>query len=687
MRQRAVATALLATSQLLIPAALMARDAFANRSADGKTVVVCMDEAETPPQSLQTADGQIKGIYPDLARVPLEELGYKVQFRRLPWRRCVDHELKSGAADAALSAAWTKERAAYAWFPAGAEVDGPKCQSPSALICNGPALLVPSASAYKFDGNRAGIPQPVRVTFGYTQVDELRQRGITVDEGPNDFANVGKMLRDGTGSALVWSTAVQVLAAKAETKGRFRSVDGYNELSDGFLPFSKAGRLSKAEAERVWQAMASHRKNPEYERQIVASYAEPVAASATRSQGALVLCGGAIDLDAKSPTFMADFAPTLTALAGKADAASKLKLAAVMSGSPSKADALEAWQGSADDVGYDQLFSRLGFLPSLIPLIYDAYAAADLTPDWLKTIAASDIVFLNGGDQARHYRALQRDDGEDSLVMKNIRALLARGGVLVGTSAGTHVAGNPMFGNGQSKGYLDASDVYPLTQREQLPSRGKSPMIEHPRNESTGAFGKGLGLWDQILLDSHSSARGRLGRMIVALAASHQSPAFKSVNVAVGVDENTCAVWDIGARKGKVIGRQGVWIADIGSAKVNRVAGQRFRASDIELSYLMAGDTFTLTPAGRVGVITTDIKGHHDKSVRPWEPFAGDIFAEGQTTRAIQSFVSGDLTRMDAQTPGHKLVWRRSADTRLYWGPGAAQKFTVDRLRFDINAD
>lgn len=670
-----------------------------------KVVRICLDETEAAPLSFEDADGTVRGINADLARIPLEALGYKVEFKRLPWRRCIDHEIRSGASDAALSAAWSKAREEYAWFPRNADADGRVCRSPYALICNGPVLLVPVESAYRFKGNRQDVPQPVRITLGYAQVAEYRQRRIKVDEGPSDLANVSKMLRDGTGSALVWRTVIPSLEEGPATKGRFRIVDEFNELSDGFLPFSKSGKLTQAEVERVWEEMAKRRADPAYEKRIITSYDNLPAEVATAqerqvlqlnpgSQGSLVLCGGSLDLDPQSPSYLADLGPTLKQLVGKAQG-TKPVLAGVMSGSPTSADALDAWQGTKDDVGYDPLFTKMGLEPKLVPLSFTDFAAADTQVPWLKTVQDADIVFLNGGDQARHFRALMHDGGTDSALLKSIRAVLARGGVVMGTSAGTHVAGNPMFGNGQSYDYLSTNDVHAMSRTDQLPARGVHPRLEHPRDDSLGSFGRGLGFWDGVLLDSHSSARGRLGRMIVALAAAGRTGAFRDVAVGVGVDENTCVVWDIAARQGRVIGQRGIWIADLGEADLAPAGTRPFKGHGVELSYLMSGDSFSLTRKGRLGAVTSQRPEVTKRKAtgKPEQAFAGDFFGAEQTSAAVQAFVGRGLTRLEAQAlpeppktgAALRLVLRRTAKSRFYESAKMPASLTVDRLIIDLN--
>lgn len=236
-----------------------------------KTVRVCIDDAEKYPYSF-AKDGEVKGIHVDVAREAIEAAGFAVAFKFLPWKRCIEHEARLGSTDSALSAAWSQARESYLWYPAGANIDGPRCRSPFALICNGPVLLVPAGSSYAYDGKLASAPEPVRVTFGYVQSQVLKSLKKHVDEGPGDEFNVGKMVRDGTGSVLIWRLNLPRIERDPKLRGGFRVVEDSQDLSDGFLPFSRQGALTRQEAEKIWTELKRLRQDPGYMERIADRY-------------------------------------------------------------------------------------------------------------------------------------------------------------------------------------------------------------------------------------------------------------------------------------------------------------------------------------------------------------------------------------------------------------------------------
>jgi cyanophycinase len=122
-------------------------------------------------------------------------------------------------------------------------------------------------------------------------------------------------------------------------------------------------------------------------------------------------------------------------------------------------------------------------------------------------IERADFVWLTAGDQSRLVAALGATPVAEAL-RNRYRAGLVVGGVSAGMAAlsAVMITGEP------SAAESDATHVAP-----------------------------GLGLWPEVILDQHLLARGRLGRLMRAVA-DHPSL------VGVGVDEATCILVDDGRR-------------------------------------------------------------------------------------------------------------------------------------------
>ena len=121
-------------------------------------------------------------------------------------------------------------------------------------------------------------------------------------------------------------------------------------------------------------------------------------------------------------------------------------------------------------------------------------------PDFSETLTTARGVWLSGGDQRRIAAAYA-----GTLVEKRLRELLARGGVVGGTSAGAAVQSQVMITGGRTE-----ADV-----------------------------GAGFDLLPGAIVDQHFLKRDRLARLLDALG-KHPS------RVGVGIDEATAAVFEGG---------------------------------------------------------------------------------------------------------------------------------------------
>ena len=152
---------------------------------------------------------------------------------------------------------------------------------------------------------------------------------------------------------------------------------------------------------------------------------------------------------------------------------------------------------------------------------------------------------------------------EDIGRVSAIRRAHAAGGLISGSSAGAAVMSDPMITSGSS--------VEALAQ----------PLAGEP-HDTRLSIGKGLGFFPLGLVDQHFLQRGRLGRLVAALAATGWRHGF-------GIDENTAMVIEGGRLT--VLGESGLVHVDAG-----RLTGRRARTelAGLKLSYLDRGDSLDL---------------------------------------------------------------------------------------------
>jgi len=220
--------------------------------------------------------------------------------------------------------------------------------------------------------------------------------------------------------------------------------------------------------------------------------------------------------------------------------------------------------GEPEAVGEEsaQVFRSYGFDTEVAALTEANAAAMAHDPGLIARVGAFGSVYFTGGDQSKIVAALA-PGGVETPLLAAIRAAQAAGGLVAGSSAGAAMMSQPMIVGGTSI----ESVLHGLTDDPERPGL---------------MMGAGLGFFPFGLLDQHFIKRGRLGRLVVAMAEAGVRRGF-------GIDENTALLVENGA--GRVCGEYGVIMVDMGPAKVDRLS-RSFR--DFRLSYLDDGDAIEL---------------------------------------------------------------------------------------------
>jgi len=204
---------------------------------------------------------------------------------------------------------------------------------------------------------------------------------------------------------------------------------------------------------------------------------------------------------------------------------------------------------------YEKAFEDLG-VKELRELYIDERAQAS-DPDKLALFDEASGVFFTGGDQLR----ISSQVG-DTPVENRVRELLRRGGVVAGTSAGASMMSETMLVRGSS------SESYRIGDLHMAP---------------------GLGLVRDMIIDQHFAERGRIGRLLGAVAHNPRV-------LGVGIDEDTGAIMEGDVLR--VIGRGAVYVVDGADVTHSNVAeadpDQALSMHGVRLHVLSAGDSFDL---------------------------------------------------------------------------------------------
>ncbi|HEX8523166.1 MAG TPA: cyanophycinase [Tepidisphaeraceae bacterium] len=178
--------------------------------------------------------------------------------------------------------------------------------------------------------------------------------------------------------------------------------------------------------------------------------------------------------------------------------------------------------------------------------------------DNIQLLSDACAIYFTGGDQLR----ITSQIGGTPLFQRMLE-IHQEGGVIAGTSAGAAAVPDTMLISGDGK--------------------------ESPRVASLG-MAPGLGLLKGVVVDSHFAERGRLGRLLGAVA---QNPS----NLGIGIDENTAIVVE-NEQRFRVLGSGAVYIIDGQHISYSSLSEEDPQGSmsihGTQLHVLTAGDRYDL---------------------------------------------------------------------------------------------
>src|SRR4051812_26373945 len=205
---------------------------------------------------------------------------------------------------------------------------------------------------------------------------------------------------------------------------------------------------------------------------------------------------------------------------------------------------------------YRKVFHQLGVKDVVHVPVADRDAAFD--PAVVDTLKSAKVIFFSGGDQVRITSRLG-----GSTLCDAIRKFYEGGITLAGTSAGTSCMSETMLVGG-------AGD-------------------ESHKVGNSLLMAPGLGLMTNVIIDQHFAERGRIGRLLGAVA---QNPRI----LGVGIDENTAIVVQNG--RFRVLGAGAVYVIDAISESYTNVSEEQpdstMSVFDVRLHIMSTNDTFDL---------------------------------------------------------------------------------------------
>jgi cyanophycinase len=205
---------------------------------------------------------------------------------------------------------------------------------------------------------------------------------------------------------------------------------------------------------------------------------------------------------------------------------------------------------------YMAIFKRLGVRNIRVLDIRTREDAQD--EGHVKLLDGATVIFFTGGDQLRITSQIG-----DSPTYLRMQELYEKGTVIAGTSAGAAVMPTTMLisGAGDESSHISALGMAP-----------------------------GLGFIETVVIDSHFAERGRIGRLLGAVA---QNPA----NLGVSIDEDTAIIVERNNRF-RVIGSGAVYVVDGATMTFSSLSEQTSEGIlsifDVRLHVLGSGDSFDI---------------------------------------------------------------------------------------------
>ncbi|MFF5390363.1 cyanophycinase [Streptomyces sp. NPDC013012] len=324
---------------------------------------------------------------------------------------------------------------------------------------------------------------------------------------------------------------------------------------------------------------------------------------------------------------------------------------------------------------YADLFKRHGAADAQwIPLDIDHVANAD-SDAVVAQVESMTGFFFGGGDQYRYITTLLRgDEHKDSKVLAAIRAKLAHGAVVSGSSAGAQIASGPdMVSGGES--YESLRD-------------GSAPGYFDDPTRLGYIHQGGFGFLRSGLVDTHTGAYGREGRALRLASDTGHDRVY-------ALEENTALVVDRpgGAREHMtVLGPNGVAVLDLRDARAHdSTNGWSLRRA--RYSYLTDGDQYdarTWTARVHPGkqplvpAVTTPVPANTDVFYSAANP-DGTPYSFRTTARALASTrAQNSATATTFETgPRFTVTFTKARGSAAFTGDGTTAR-TLIALRIDI---
>jgi len=192
-----------------------------------------------------------------------KKLNITIQIKRFPWKRCLA-EMQKGNVDGLFTASYKEKRKKCGRYP---EING-QVDPSRRFTSSSYALYRLKGSDVKYDGKNFIVKGKVGAPRGYSIVDDLKKKGLIVDESPNTLNDFRKLIRG----------RVQAVAALEMTGDYYLMVNqDLNEKIEKMQPLivekpyyfmlsHQFYNKKKVLAEQIWDTIADIRRDPGFQK-------------------------------------------------------------------------------------------------------------------------------------------------------------------------------------------------------------------------------------------------------------------------------------------------------------------------------------------------------------------------------------------------------------------------------------
>lgn len=232
----------------------------AGQTAPLNTLVLCFENAEIHPWRLNNQ----QGLNFDLLRLSADKLKLRLEFRGLPWKRCLA-EVQAHRMHGAFAVSFNPARRDVGAFPGGSSPDFNKRMHVDRYV-----LIKRKGSPVQWNGKSfVGLDGSVGVQLGYSIGDHLRGLGVEVDDGsPGPSALLDKLLAGRIqAAALGGSDAERLVSGGDGAAVQFEILSPPLIEKPYFLMLShEFVRQNPQTAQRLWAAIEETRQSPSYQK-------------------------------------------------------------------------------------------------------------------------------------------------------------------------------------------------------------------------------------------------------------------------------------------------------------------------------------------------------------------------------------------------------------------------------------